>query len=102
MRKTLLSDNGSEFSELHKLEKVFERKGQKFDVYYYDPYKAYQRGAVENSNSELRWYYPKKRDFSQVPKKELLAAENKINGKPMKLHKRRSAKAIYREILMAV
>jgi IS30 family transposase len=101
MRKTLLSDNGPEFAELYKLEKVFERKKQKFSVYYCDPYKAYQRAAVENSNGELRWYFPKKTDFARVSEKELLAAENKINGKPMKLHKRRCAKTVYRELLLA-
>lgn len=80
MRLTLTSDNGSEFVELYKLEKIF--KG--FKVYYCDPYKACQRGSVENANGELRWYYPKKTDFSLVTAQEIRAAEYKINSKPIR------------------
>jgi transposase, IS30 family len=93
MRRTLLSDNGAEFAELYKLEKVLEG----FTVYYCDPYKAYQRGSVENANGELRWYFPKKTNFSEVTQRELRIAQYKINGKPMKLHGRRAAAAVYNE-----
>lgn len=80
LRKTLTADNGGEFAELYKLEKIF--KG--FQVYYCDPYKAYQRGSVENANGELRWYFPKKTDFSLVTEKNIREAEYKINSKPIK------------------
>ena len=95
MRKTLLSDNGPEFAQLYKLEKILEN----FSVYYCDPYKAYQRGSVENANGELRWYFPKKTDFAKVTEEELREVQYKINGKPMKLHGRRAAAAVYKEAL---
>ena len=97
MRKTILADNGPENAELYKLEKVFEG----FNVYYCDPYKAYQRGSVENANGELRWYYPKKTDFSQVTEKELRRAQWLLNNKPMKCLGKISAKKAFEQKLAA-
>jgi len=94
--KTLTSDNGAEFSELYKLEKVISG----FSVYYCDPYKAYQRGSVENANGELRWYFPKKTDFSLVTPKELRSAEFKINGKPRRANNKRSASFAFKQLLI--
>ena len=92
---TLTSDNGSEFSELYKLERVIEG----FRVYYCDPYKAYQRGSVENANGELRWYFPKGTDFAEVSQRELKAAQYKINSKPMRVNNKRSSAALYQQLL---
>lgn len=97
MRKTLTADNGPENSELYKLEKVLPN----FYVFYCDPYKAYQRGSVENANGDLRWYFPKKTDFAQVTKEELKKAENAINSKPMRVNKGFSAKKVYNQFLLA-
>lgn len=97
MRKTLTSDNGSEFAELYKLEKVLDD----FGVYYCDPYKAWQRGSVENANGELRWFFPKKTDFSFVSPEELRRVEYKINWKPMRVNNGRSASAVYKDMLEA-
>jgi len=81
-RKTAPLDNGSEFSttEMVKLESFFP--GLK--IYYTDPYAAWQKGSVENSNAEVRWYYPKGTDFSKVSKDEIRKNVAKINRKPMK------------------
>ena len=97
MRRTLTSDNGSEFEQLFKLEKILPE----FSVYYCDPYKSYQRGSVENANGELRWYFPKKTDFSKVSEQEIRVAEYKINGKPMDVNNGRAASAVYNQILKA-
>lgn len=97
MRRTLTSDNGSEFAELYKLEKVMEG----FSIYYCDPYKAYQRGSVENANGVLRWYFPKKTDFSLVAETALRKAQYKINGTPMKINYGRSPAAVFKQLLKA-
>ena len=97
MRKTLLADNGPEFAELYKLEKILEG----FSVYYCDPYKAYQRGSVENANGELRWFFPKKTDFSNISEHKLREVQFKINGRPMRCLHKRAPRKVYREILMA-
>ena len=98
LRQTLTSDNGSEFAELYKLEIVFRG----FGVYYCDPYKAYQRAAIENSNGELRWYYPKKTDFSLVTETQLRTAEYKINSKPIKSNKGNSPIKVFNQFLKKV
>lgn len=95
MRRTLLADNGSEFAELYKLEKAFNG----FEVFYCDPYKAYQRGSVENANGALRWFFPKKTNFSEVSHSNIQAAQYKINGRPMKLHNAQSATKVFNSLL---
>lgn len=97
MRRTLTADNGSEFSELYKLEKILPG----FGVYYCEPYKAYQRGGVEHANGELRWYFPKKTDFSKVSAQELKKVEKILNGRPMKVHGARSATAVFEQLVKA-
>ena len=97
MRRTLTSDNGSEFVELYKLEKILSN----FGVYYCDPYKAWQRGSVENANGLLRWFFPKKTDFSKISEEELRKAQYKINGRPMKVHNGKSAASVYKKLLAA-
>lgn len=98
--KSLTLDNGSEFatSEMYKLEQVI--KG--FKVYYCHPYKAYERGSVENANGWLREYYPKGTDFSQITNRELETVQAKLNARPMKLHRWRSANYIFNEALVNV
>lgn len=97
IRRSLTADNGSEFNNLYKLEKILSG----FGVYYCEPYKAWQRGAVENANGELRWYFPKKTDFSKVSPQELKRVERIINGRPMKIHNAQSATAIFNQFAQA-
>ena len=81
-RKTLTLDNGSEWSEAYyKLEKVLPG----FKVYFCHPYKAWQRGAVENANKQLRVFYPKGTDFAQVSLEALKDTERIIGNWPMKV-----------------
>ena len=81
MRKSITADNGSEFStrELHKLKELG------MEVYYCHPYSAYERGAVEQANGELRRYFPKKTNFENVSLADLKKAERKLNNRPMKV-----------------
>lgn len=95
LRRTLTSDNGGEFAELYKLEKILPG----FSVYYCDPYKAYQRGSVENANGELRRYFPKGTDFSTVTASELKNIEIKLNRKPMKCLNGRAPILVFNELL---
>lgn len=84
-RKSITLDNGSEFSAfyMHKLEKTFTN----FKVYYTETYSPQQKGSDEHSNGRLRRRYPKKTDFADVPKSELQLEVQKLNNRPMKLHK---------------
>jgi hypothetical protein len=97
MRKTLTVDNGPENSLLWKLEDIFPG----LQVYYCDPYQAYQRGGVENSNGEIRWYFPKGTDFGDVSSKEIWEVQDKLNRKRMECLGWRSAQSVYQEALLS-
>ena len=95
LRKTLTTDNGSEFEHLYKLEKVIPE----ISVYYCDAYKSWQKGSVENGNRELRRYYPKGTDFSVVSEQEIRKVQYKINGKPRKTNGRVSSRKMFKQFL---
>lgn len=78
-RETLTVDNGKEFADFKKLER---KTG--FDVYFADPYSAWQRGTNENTNGLLRQYFPKGCDLSKVTDQMLAEAVRKLNHRPRK------------------
>ena len=88
MRKSITLDNGPEFSysELQ----VLEVKYPGLKIYFCDPYAAWQKGGVENSNRDLRWYFPKGTDFSKVTKEELAKVEERLGNRPLKCLKYRT------------
>ena len=89
MRKSITFDNGSEFaySDLIALENRYE--GLK--LYFCDSYASWQKGSVENSNKDLRWYHPKGTDFGLLSPYDVRHLEEKINNRPMKCNGYRSA-----------
>jgi IS30 family transposase len=92
-RKSLTFDNGSEFctSEMSKLEGFFPG----LSIYYTDAYAAWQKGAVENSNEELRWYFPKGTDFAKVSPHHLRNEIARLNRKPMKCNGWKSSQELF-------
>lgn len=99
LRKSFTLDNGPEFaiSELIKLEGSYP--GLK--LYYCDPYCAWQKGSVENSNKGFRWYVPKGTDFATLTKEELQAIADKLNNRPLKCQNWVSAEQAFAKILAA-
>jgi IS30 family transposase len=79
MRQTLTVDNGKEFAYFKELEK---KTG--LSVYFAEPYSAWQRGTIENTNGLLRQYFPKGTDFRTVTEKDLAFAVKKLNHRPRK------------------
>ena len=76
---TITFDNGKEFADHNII-----AKDLKTDIYFADPYSAYQRGTNENTNGLIRQYLPKGTDFKNVTNEELKAIENKLNNRPRK------------------
>jgi IS30 family transposase len=95
LRGTLTVDNGTENAELHQLEGVFEG----FQVYYCDPYSAWQRGSVENANGEFRWYFPKGTDFKDVSPVQIQWVQDKLNRRCMDCLGGQSAAKVYRVVV---
>lgn len=80
MKLSLTYDRGKEMAE-HKL----FTKDTKIQVYFADPYAPWQRGTNENTNGLIRQYFPKGTDFAKIPRKEIKAVQNLLNGRPRKV-----------------
>ena len=76
-RKSMTYDQGKEMSEHKKL-----TEETKVKVYFCEKASPWQKGAVENMNSHLRWYLGKNIDFRDLKEEELYRVQDIINGKP--------------------
>lgn len=77
--KTITCDRGKEFARYKEIEDKLS-----CDMYFADPYCAWQKGTNENSNGLLREYYPKGMDLSLVNEDEVEQVLNKLNNRPRK------------------
>ena len=75
--KTIVTDNGSEFSG-HR--QITDRLG--VPVFFSDPYSSWQKGAIENANKLLRQYIPKMANFDLISQKQINEYCAKINARP--------------------
>lgn len=78
--KTITTDNGKEFAKWQEIENEL-----KVDMYFADPYCAWQKGTNENLNGLLREFYPKGRNLARVSAKTLALNVAKINNRPKKV-----------------
>lgn len=77
--KTITFDRGKEFSGYEEIAREL-----KCDVYFCDPYCAWQKGTNENTNGLLREFYPKGMDLSEVDETELEYNLVLMNNRPRK------------------
>jgi IS30 family transposase len=77
LRRTVTFDNGKEFAEHDNLA---GRLG--LDVYFAQPYCAWQRGTNEHTNGLLRQYLPKGTDLRGVSWQELESYTRQLNDRP--------------------
>jgi transposase, IS30 family len=77
--KSITTDNGSEFLEYEKLKEALGAP-----VYYCNPYRSWEKGAVENVIGLYRDYFPKK---SLLPDSQIHAtiAQTLLNDRPKKV-----------------
>jgi len=76
---TLTNDNGSEFTDHNKT-----AKSLRTSVYFCHPRCSWERGSNENTNGLIRQYFPKQRDFRNIPHQEIKRAEALLNNRPRK------------------
>ena len=88
--KSITCDRGSEFANWQAIESQLH-----CDVYFADPYCAWQKGTNENLNGLLREFYPKGRNLSRVSPKTLLRNLALINARPRKVLHYRSAQDLW-------
>lgn len=77
--KTITFDRGKEFSGYEEIAREL-----KCNVYFCDPYCAWQKGTNENTNGLLREFYPKGMDLSEVDETELEYNLALMNNRPRK------------------
>jgi len=76
---TITSDNGAEFAD-HKT--IADKLTAAF--YFAHPYRAWERGANENSNGLVRQYFPKGHDFKTITDEQINFVINRLNNRPRK------------------
>lgn len=72
-------DNGSENTKHEKVNAWFGSKS-----YFCQPYHSWEKGAVENINGMIRWFFPKKTDFKKVKEHQIANLEFWLNNRPKK------------------
>ena len=94
--KTITCDRGTEFANWRGIE---QKLG--CDVYFADPYCAWQKGTNENLNGLLREFYPKGRDLSRVSPATLKRNLTLLNARPRKVLNFHSPQSLWdRELLI--
>ena len=78
-RLTLTADNGGEFARFASLQK---RLGLR--VFFAEPYKAWQRGANENTNGLIRQFFAKGTDLAGVSHQQVAKVQDLLNNRPRK------------------
>ena len=80
-RRTVTFDNGTEFSDWERFEKL-----SGIIIYFAYPYHSWERGTNENTNGLLRQYFPKDLDFNTITPQELSSVIRRLNRRPRKRH----------------
>ena len=91
-RRTLTADNGKEFARFAVLETSLG-----LDVYFAEPYHAWQRATNENTNGLLRQFFPKGTDLGQVTPAQVQRVESLLNHRPRKCLGYRTPHEVLRE-----
>jgi len=78
-RRSTTLDNGSEHMRHSELKKELAMQ-----TYFADPYSSWQRGGNENANLWIRYYFPKKTDFSTITDEEIQDVEWELDNRPRK------------------
>ncbi len=93
-RRSSTFDNGSE----HTNHSVLKTDLQ-METYFADPYSSWQRGGNENCNLWIRYYFPKRTDFSTITDEELKDVEEELNNRPRKRLKFKTPQEVFTEYL---
>lgn len=91
-KHTLTMDNGSENQGWREIESALSLK-----CFYAHAYASWERGSNENGNGLVRWYFPKKTDFSKISDEEIARAEYALNTRPRKRLKWKTPLEVFSE-----
>jgi IS30 family transposase len=74
---TITSDNGPEFADHQAIAKQL-----KTQFFFTDPYSAWQKGLIENTNKLIRQYIPKNTNFDELTPQKIKEIQYKLNNRP--------------------
>ena len=90
--KTITFDNGTEFARHEDIVTVLPA-----DIYFADPYSAYQRGTNENTNGLIRRYLPKGTSFCELSQQHVDRIVEDLNNRPRKTLGYRTPNEVFQE-----
>ena len=93
--KTITCDRGKEFAGWKKIEEELNT-----NIYFANPYCAWQKGTNENSNGLLREFYPKQMDLSQTNEKKVQQVIELLNNRPRKCINYKTPNELFNEYLL--
>jgi len=76
---TMTSDNGTEFAEHQKIAQKL-----KTEFFFTNPYAAWEKRLIENTNKLIRQYIPKKINYDTFNQQQIKEIQSKINNRPRK------------------
>lgn len=79
VRRTLTLDNGPENHDWKGIEHATGIR-----CFFAHAYHSWERGTNENTNGLIRYYFPKKTDFTMISETELSCVERELNHRPRK------------------
>jgi transposase, IS30 family len=79
MRRTISFDNGNEFAEHHRLQKILG-----IQTFFCDPHSPWQKGGVENSIGRLRRLLPRKTNLNSITPADIRRYAYRLNNTPRK------------------
>lgn len=80
--RSLTVDNGGEFAEHERVAAALKHPGC---VFFARPYRAGDKGSLEQLNGLIRRRYPKRTDFRNVDQADLDALRDRLNLAPLKI-----------------
>ena len=83
--KTIIPDNGSEFTNYEYLESSIHKNQTRCHVYYTHSYASYEKPHVENNHILLRWLIKKGFDIGLISEKKLIEIIDVLNNYPRPL-----------------
>lgn len=89
-RQTTTLDNGKENHDHLDMEKALQMK-----TYFAHPYSSCERGTNEHGNWHIRYYFPKRTDFTKVTEEELQSVITEINNRPRKILHYQTAQEVF-------
>lgn len=92
--KTITCDRGKEFAGYKDVELELN-----CEMYFTDPYCAWQKGTNENSNGLIREFYPKGMDLSKTDNEELKEKLDLINNRPRKCNNYLTSKEVFNKAI---